>query len=212
LRTSRGTKADDHNHGHPPLFLLVAATLDDRALHVDHSATTSEFVGVALMKRIVGKHLAVLLVGRERHKIDQPIGDVVGTGIVCRQPIANDLAASIADRLKLVLDIVLEVLQPIWVERVTNAKCVDGSPSSEITGVHVWLRPERDLKDHRLPPCHLHALDDIGGMAAFFQVRPHRRDRGSGKADHVAATDVDGGVRVVGDVLLLPMWRRPISY
>jgi hypothetical protein len=42
-------------------------------------------------------------------------------------------------------------------------------------------------------------------MTAFFQVWPHRRDRGGGKADEVAAADVGGGVCVVGDVLLLPM-------
>jgi hypothetical protein len=71
----------------------------------------SEFVGIPLMKRIVDKRFAILFVGRERQEIDQAVGDVVGPGVVGRQPIANDLAARVADRLELVLDIIAEVLR-----------------------------------------------------------------------------------------------------
>jgi len=80
------------------------------------------------MKRIVGKRFAISLGSRERQEIDQPVGDVIGPGEASRQPIANDLAACIADRFELVLDVVAEMSQAIGVERVTNAERVCRAP------------------------------------------------------------------------------------
>jgi hypothetical protein len=100
-----------------------------------------------------------------------------------------------------VLDIIEEVLKPIGVERVTNAKCVRASSFSEIACVHVWLRPEGHLANHRLPP---------GVRCTFSAGRPspdrgQGRDRHGGNADQVAATDVGGGACVIGDILLQSM-------
>ena len=76
---------------------------------------------------------------------------------------------------------------------------------SEVTFAHVGLTPECDLKDHRLPPGVVHAIDDVSRVVAPLEVRLHRGDDGGAEGDEVAGTDVAESVTVVGLALLAPV-------
>ena len=83
---SRGqAEANVNNHSQPTssLFLPVAATLDNRPLHVDHSATTGERVGVALRKRVVGKRVANVQ-APVAVDVSEPVRPIASaSGIIC---------------------------------------------------------------------------------------------------------------------------------
>src|SRR5215471_2623211 len=58
--------------------------------------------------------------------------------------------------------------------------------SSEIPVAEIWLAPERDLQDHRLPPRLIHPLNHIGRLTIRGQVALDRDYNGRDKRDEIA--------------------------
>ena len=67
----------------------------DRSI-AENGAAAKQFVSIALMQRIVGEGLPILLVGGERQEIDQPVCDVGRAGKVGRYPTSFPPALRIA--------------------------------------------------------------------------------------------------------------------
>src|SRR5215469_6331879 len=98
----------------------LADSLDDRAIHRDDDSAFFQAFGVFLVIGIAREFATVFLVFGQRRKLDESERLVGGAGEFRRQEVADDVAATAADRLKLGCGVGLEISNLVWVERVTD--------------------------------------------------------------------------------------------
>src|SRR5262249_16863813 len=106
----------------PSALNRVAAlsSFQDRPVHCNHCTALLQPCHTSLVAGIVGECLAVYLILGQRGKVDQTEGFVGRSREFGGVEIPNDLASTLADGLQFGLDVFLEIIEFVRINRVTD--------------------------------------------------------------------------------------------